>query len=370
MLNFCLINGKPYAKNEIAKASWQEYVQFAQNQMPKKLYKYFPNVVADSQRNYSKEALRNNTVFLNTPVAFDDPYDSSLCMDEQEFQTKRLQHYAKLCGFSFDDGWDYFKLGYEFSVFLFPYSSNFEKWKTVFRLSMKDDSKTDLTHLLFAKKLFIALHEDPSSEDTWQRSFEEVLHSEYVSVINNLSGKFRIACFTTTPNSMLMWSHYANSHKGFCVEYDIPALTENNVNMLQHLFPVIYSDERVSVLDQGLDDLSCPTVTEDMVWPIYKHGLLTKSLPWGYQNEWRLISLDNMLADQPNYNCTFFPISKVYLGAKMDREERRAIIKICEKNSIPSTCIMPAMGTFSMQECTGKMNNPKCVYKELLQERG
>ena len=31
MLNFCMINGKPYAKNEIARVSWQEYVQFAQN---------------------------------------------------------------------------------------------------------------------------------------------------------------------------------------------------------------------------------------------------------------------------------------------------------------------------------------------------
>ena len=367
MLDFCFINGKPYAKNKMAKISWQDYVQFAQNLMPKKLYKYFPNVInADNQRNYSKEALRNNTVFLNTPMAFDDPYDSSLCMDEQEFRMKRLQHYAKLCGFSFGDDWDFFKLGYEFSVYLFPYGSNWDLWESVFHLTKNDDNSLDLTHEAFASRLFLSLHQESAPADVWQRAFAEALHKEFEEVQNHLAGRFRIACFTTTPASMLMWSHYANSHKGFCVEYDVPALTKNNVNLLQHLFPVIYSDQRVSVLEPCLADLSCPTVTEDIVWPIYKHGLLTKSLWWGYQNEWRLISLDDMLADQPHYNCTFFPISKVFLGAKMDRKERKEIIKICEGNGIPSTCVLPTMDTYNMQECTGKKINPNCVYKELL----
>ena len=29
-----------------------------------------------------------------------------------------------------------------------------------------------------------------------------------------------VACFTTELNNILMWSHYADGHKGFCLEFD------------------------------------------------------------------------------------------------------------------------------------------------------
>ena len=148
------------------------------------------------------------------------------------------------------------------------------------------------------------------------------------------------------------------------MEYEIPTPDEQNVTLLQNLMPVIYSDERVSVLNECLADLIDPGVSEDTVGAIYKYGLLTKSIDWKYQNEWRLISLDTMLTDE-SYNCIFFPISKVYIGAKMPDGKRREIIKICNSRSIPSTCVLPAFSSFSMQECTGKMLNPNCIYKKL-----
>lgn len=369
MLDVCFINGNPYSKNEIATITWLDYIQLAQRQMPKKLYKYFPNVLnINSNRNYSQEALQNNTVYLNTPLSFDDPYDSSLCLEEHELYIRRLQHYAELCGFQYDKTWDYYKLVYEFSIFLYPYASDQDSWETAFHLTDKDDNSLDLTHRVFATKLFLTLQKEAAAEDVWQKAFANALHGEYEEVTKNLAGKFRIACFATTPNSMLMWSHYANSHKGFCVEYDIPELNLQSSDLLNNLFPVIYSDERTSVLEQCLADLSSQDVAMDTVWSIYKYGLLTKSLPWGYQNEWRLISLDDTLADQPDYNCSFFPISKVYLGAKMEKKDREKIIQICDSKGIPSTCVMPAMTTYTMQECAEKMVNPQCVYKMMTQE--
>lgn len=38
-----------------------------------------------------------------------------------------------------------------------------------------------------------------------------------------------------------MWSHYANKHTGFCVEYDI-SLLDNFYKL--NLFPVLYSNNR------------------------------------------------------------------------------------------------------------------------------
>ena len=145
------------------------------------------------------------------------------------------------------------------------------------------------------------------------------------------------------------------------MEYEIPTPDEHNISLLQNLMPVIYSDERVSVLNECLADLNDSKVSEEMVGAIYKYGLLTKSIDWRYQNEWRLISLDTMLTDE-YYNCKFFPISKVYIGAKMPDDRREEIIKICSSRGIPSTCVTPAFSSFSMQECAGKMTNPNCMF--------
>jgi len=37
--------------------------------------------------------------------------------------------------------------------------------------------------------------------------------------INKMLDSFAIYCLSSKPNDILMWSHYANSHKGFCIEY-------------------------------------------------------------------------------------------------------------------------------------------------------
>lgn len=37
-----------------------------------------------------------------------------------------------------------------------------------------------------------------------------------------------LACFSETYKSILMWSHYANNYKGFCVEYNFKELGLNN----------------------------------------------------------------------------------------------------------------------------------------------
>ena len=66
------------------------------------------------------------------------------------------------------------------------------------------------------------------------------------------------------------------------------------------------------------------------------------------------------------YDCSFFPISKVFIGAKMSGDNRMEIIKICNDQKIPSICVLPAPSVFSMEECPSKMNNPNCTYKKLV----
>ncbi len=45
---------------------------------------------------------------------------------------------------------------------------------------------------------------------------------------NNNVDPLGICSFSLTPNETLMWSHYANDHKGICLRYDFPEALLNN----------------------------------------------------------------------------------------------------------------------------------------------
>ena len=51
-------------------------------------------------------------------------------------------------------------------------------------------------------------------------SFEEIVQRFYIS-IQAEEAKRQIACFSEQNSSTLMWGHYADCHKGFCLEYQL-----------------------------------------------------------------------------------------------------------------------------------------------------
>lgn len=60
------------------------------------------------------------------------------------------------------------------------------------------------------------------------------------------------ACFSENRHSLLMWSHYANSHKGFCIEYHLcDILSMFGIDIC----PVIYSNDfpKINTYEEFLD---------------------------------------------------------------------------------------------------------------------
>lgn len=93
------IRGEPYSATEIANLAQEDFAIQMISTMPQSLYKYFPNTINQKDgRNYSQEALKNNTVFFQQPSLFDDPYDCTVLVDELEFARHRIAYYAQLCG--------------------------------------------------------------------------------------------------------------------------------------------------------------------------------------------------------------------------------------------------------------------------------
>lgn len=346
------IRGKPYSAGAIDSLTQEGLVIQTIGTMPSSLYKYFSNTIdIETGRNYSQEALENNTVFLAQPSQFDDPYDCTILIDEEEFARQRIAYYAQLCGLKILPEWDYSKVLCEFSCFLCQGLAAGKKLAALFPVPLDGNNVFETQHKLFVLSLQTGLNEFQNSEQGWGQAFYKAIHQEYVGLIKENVESFRVACFTESPYSMLMWAHYANSHKGFCLEYEIPPYGEPYIQLFHSLLPVIYSSKRVSILDQCLRSLQPPGLTEDILWDIFKYGLLMKSLNWKYQNEWRLISCANMLSGDDHFNCNFFKIKKVFLGNKMNPQDRLKIIDICKRKQIAYAGVTIAPNKYEMSDC-------------------
>lgn len=93
----------------------------------------------------------------------------------------------------------------------------------------------------------------------------------------------RVYCFSKNKDNILMWSHYANGHKGICLCFK--AEQKGNANFLvldsnqYTLFPVNYQEDipkQVNMLSNyKLEDLAA--------------FALTKHFNWEYEDEYRLI---------------------------------------------------------------------------------
>ncbi len=151
---------------------------------------------------------------------------------------------------------------------------------------------------------------------------EQMLNLAKNTFEKELNETFKIGCLATSPKSRLMWSHYADGHKGFCIEYDF----KNAPKSLLPL-PVIYSRKRPLFPWKIVLDQSAETKTRCLLEIII--GLLTKDKEWEYENEWRLL-----LGPSEDSNIKI-PISAVYLGLEINEENKNTVIEICNQNNIP-----------------------------------
>lgn len=109
-------------------------------------------------------------------------------------------------------------------------------------------------------------------------------------------GKQRIVSLTDSPYNTLMWSHYADSHKGVCLEISF----EDETNIVD----VKYRDEVIDV-DNSRND---------------KHISILKNKlsPWLYERESRYISEEEYVD---------ITINKIYLGLRFEDSEDKESFK-------------------------------------------
>ncbi len=161
----------------------------------------------------------------------------------------------------------------------------------------------------------------PAREDV-----QQLIDNMEYQLTGKISSIFLVGCLCTDFKNRLMWSHYAESHTGFCVEYDF---SEAIPSVLSNLpVPVFYSSERPLVPWKAALENSSENIAEACTELML--GLLTKDSAWEYENEWRILlhSTENPHLKMPKISC-------VYLGAAISEDHKRAVLDIALQKNIP-----------------------------------
>ena len=352
--SYCIINGNLLELDKVEKMGYNEFSYQSRLSVPLKLYKYFPNKVTEENGNlvnYSIQALKNNTVYLQSQTQFDDCYDSDISIDFPVYERMALIEYCRRCGISINSELSTNEVGKQFLGAIIKSLNEHHNYENIFTVKPQREIEK-LENEIFCKSLLLEMQK---TIDLGQ-AVSRIISKEYSDLLKKLKSTFRVSCFATDPFSQLMWGgSYADEHRGFCLEYTVLPNDKEYTDIFYNLFPMIYCKIRKDISEK-IVAMNRKDVSLDFLWNIYFYGALRKSIVWAFQNKWRLL-LPLKNKKEADYNVKFFPITKVFLGNRMPTDKRKELIDICKERKIPYVGVKKNTELFEMQECEMKYEN-------------
>lgn len=130
---------------------------------------------------------------------------------------------------------------------------------------------------------------------------------------------FGVVCLSEVCDSILMWSHYAQSHMGICFEF---IRARNNPLGDEEICSPVKYERNYPKIDLGQ---MLPTPDGQTM----KFMMWTKSCEWSYEKEWRLIT------DRGDFVCPLpEKISRVILGIRIEDVFKSSIETLCKARDI------------------------------------
>lgn len=272
-------------------------------------------------------SLLDGTVHLSLPEQFNDPFDCLPSFDRKRAYITIAQRFID----TFD-----LKIKAEAEVDVDNAIANALNSKTTEdlpHLPHVGDASPAFEPLLTYQRMYLYSYRKGSFNTD---AVHDALASE-VDSTGALLRNCRVACFTDNPVNMYMWAHYAADHTGFCVEYDLPTVQPDesgkpgdwDARLLSNIYGVFYHMRRPDCTDLLLSIPSQGCDLEGASSSIAKL-LCSKGFDWAFERERRLIVFNRTIPD----NVRFFPIKRVYLGARMPNNDKEEIAKALEGRKV------------------------------------
>ncbi len=207
---------------------YKEIEDFCAKQVPQTLYRY-----RDCSK-WSIQAFNKNQLYMSNANAFNDPYDSLPYFEEEklpkpfnEDEVNSFEHEIELI------------LTNEAFRKKYAEKYNISEQQLLEEFSNPVKNKFELLKM---QSLFFATNRT---------------RKIFISIFKKIHREFaRIACFSEYFDSILMWSHYSNFHKGFVLEYNTTDLIKTNENSssfekaFTYPLPIIYTKNRFNITNE------------------------------------------------------------------------------------------------------------------------
>lgn len=156
------------------------------------------------------------------------------------------------------------------------------------------------------------------------------LHDSFLRA--DLASEAGICCFTCKTDDLLMWSHYADSHRGVCLLYEIPAdyfmsrysQEVDNAFFFVGAAPVRYG---ANVFHDWLanDDLDSPhdgSIAENAMTILFT----SKAPAWSHEEEFRIVTRrPGKLGFEPGF------LKQVTFGLATPEEHRKLVAQVARR---------------------------------------
>lgn len=280
--------------------------------MPKKLYRY------RSTNSYNIDALRKDLVYTVTANRFNDPYDTLFQINLPEIDS------------------------------LINATANVSFLRLLKSMILSNQEPQILKTLPCEEHKRIVhnlLNADLSDEVTINDQFK-VLSNIIINFINTstsliypvIQTSATYACFSERVDSLTMWSHYSQNHKGFVLGYPKQKFSFDEVFKINsEIYPVVYSNERFDG-----NNLFAWTIYKLLGIPVNEFDKLAhikaslhKSTDWAYENEWRLINFTpTQNREKPEITPVKIKPTEIYYGVKIPYDDKLTLHDIASEKGL------------------------------------
>jgi hypothetical protein len=284
-----------------------------------KLYKYCSPAIAE-------KILRDNTLYFSDPTGFNDPFDCHLPLSVTvPFEEAYFRDDAKM-----------------------------------FAEALKDPELNQITEGLIE----LALSKFPDLREKPDQLIKKII--ELQDIINPMAPKrmlglkkdfykdFGVTCFSSKTDTILLWSHYANNHRGVCLEFDGDMLKKfGTLGQVSYVDKYMEENQGVRIL---YDDKPDTKVQRENLSPMQNAalnvfaGVLTKAKCWEYESEFRLIR------DYPESNVGVFEmpqktITGIIFGCQCSAEDKIKYARMAIENNYKANLSQAklAQNTYSLE---------------------
>lgn len=254
--------------------------------IPGKLFKYYGNI------DYAVDAIVNGRIHLESPREYNDPYDSSIPLEEKDLYYIRCDRSFPLIMVIL--------MGEEKNHFLKEYqqahaggTGSYGEYLDF--ICSRDES-------LDKKELADQLLKMMQYEGIYQPT------------------KFKISCFSERNDSLLMWAYYAKSYTGVCVGFNMDL------------------DSQLSKAAQKVN--YSYNTRKDITEASF---LFNKGMEWSHEQEWRVV-----LETNDNYLSTC-AISDVILGNRISTEDFIKIGALVKKYNLKLHRVAPRKERYELE---------------------